>query len=251
MTINMPTGSPSQAPPLESADTPIEGAKAGAAGNVPEVKTKAQDDTDTEQKPVLRPPIYAQASSLSENLNQLVTSFAGTASLGSAIMAILVEHASQQRKVNKEAKLTQAESNAQEIEKQAKEMKTKAAVQLALAIVSGAISIIGGMVTVKGVGSALKSGLKGEALGAATTKIGGQQTAFSGVSGILGAVSENIGTMSDATVKKMDAEIERGRQNVENLKDFNDALNDLISKLMAAAQSIEESSNQARTKIMA
>ena len=49
----------------------------------------------------------------------------------------------------------------------------------------------------------------------------------------------------------MDASIERDRASIEQLKDINEALTDLIRKSLSTAEAIQESANQARSEILA
>ena len=45
--------------------------------------------------------------------------------------------------------------------------------------------------------------------------------------------------MYDANIKEMDAEIEKSRSTVEQLKDINEALNELIRKSLSTAEAIQ------------
>ena len=180
-----------------------------------------------------------------------IDSFAATATPGSAIMALLTKNAAEQRQINKEVKAAEAESIAQTIEKQADEMREKALIQLILGVVSGAVTIAGGAFTAYKSGVALGQGLDAGQAALTNAKISGYGQAFQGSSSILGTVSQYIGTKYDAKIKEMDASIERSRSNVESLKDFNEARNELIRKSLSTAEAMQESANQARSKILA
>jgi hypothetical protein len=179
-----------------------------------------------------------------------VSSFEGMASLGAAVMALITKNASEQRQENKDIVAQRSDNVVNEIQNQAKEMKKKAIVQLILNIVSGAISIASGIAGVKGATKAMASGLKGEQLALANTKITSYQTSISGLGSIVGAVSQFYGGLSDSNVKEMDANIEREKASIEFLKQCNDSLSELIQKSLATAQAIQESTNQARSKIL-
>jgi hypothetical protein len=198
-------------------------------------------------EPTLPPP--SGGSSDTSKLRALIDS-GGSATLGGAIMALLVLNAAEQRQANKEIKAAEAEATAQTIEAQAEKMKEKAIVQLVLGIVSGAVTIAGGMITAGKAGAAMGSGMSQADATLYNTKVGGIGQAFGGAATIGNAINQFVGGMYDTEIKKMDAQVERSRANVETLKDFNEALTELIRKSLETSQAMAESANQARTKIL-
>jgi hypothetical protein len=186
-----------------------------------------------------------------EALKNFAKGFEGTASLGAVVMSLITKDAAEQRKINKEIKAAEAESTAQSIEEQAKEMREKAIIQLVLGVVSGAVTIAGGAIAAGKAGSALTKNLDPGAAALTNTKIGAEQQAYGGVATITNAVSQFVGTKYDAKIKDLEAKEQRSRSTVENLKDFNDSLTELIRKTIQTAESIADSTNQARSKILA
>ena len=186
-------------------------------------------------------------------LSAAITSdFVAIASPGAAIMALLTENAADQRQINKELKAAQSESTAQLIESQADDLREKAVIQLALGIVSGAISIAGGIVTASKAVIALNSTDTSKNFAMQTNaKLNAESQAYQGGSSLASTVSTFFGTKIDAKIKETDATIERSRSNVESLKDINEALTELIKKALSSAEAIQESANQARSKILA
>jgi hypothetical protein len=172
-------------------------------------------------------------------------------SLGGAIMALITQNAAEQRQSNKELKAAESDAVIQSINDQAAEMKKKALIQLILGVTAGAISIAGGLVTAGKGASSMTAGLSADQATLTSTKLGAEQAAWQGASTIASTLSTYYGTMSDAKIKKMEATEEHLRQNVEVLKDLNEALTELIRKTMAAAEAIQDGSNQALSKILA
>jgi hypothetical protein len=202
-------------------------------------------------EPPLSPPATVSGSSSggTSKLSSLLGSEGG-ATLGAAVMAMMTMSAAEQRQANKEIKAAEAEATAQKIEDQAEKMKEKAILQLVMGVLSGAITIAGGAITAGKAGAAMGSGMSQADATLYNTKLGGQQQAYGGGATIVNTVGQFIGGMYDAEIKKMDADIERSRANVEALKDFNEGLTELIRKSLDSAQSMAESANQARSKIL-
>jgi hypothetical protein len=175
----------------------------------------------------------------------------GSATPGAAVMAILSKGAAEQRQINKEVRAAQSEATAKLIESQADDMRDKALVQLALSILAGAISIVSGAVAAGKSGNAMLTKLDSGQATLLNTKIGAEQQTYQGMGTLVNAYSQFVGSLYDTDIKKMDAEIERTRASSESLKDINEALTDLIRKCLSAAEAIEESANQARSKILA
>jgi hypothetical protein len=214
---------------------------------------KPKDALGNDQSPEVEKP-KTPSGNAAETVNilkGLLASFGASASPGAAIMALLTQNSAEQRRVNKEIKATAAESIAKTMETQADEMRSAAVTQLVLGVVAGAITVLGGAFAAVKAGGALGAGLSPEAATLTNLKLSAQQTASGGVASILGAVSDYIGTTSQADIKDKDADIERTRATIETLKDFDDALTEMIRKCISTAEAMQESSNQARAKILA
>lgn len=186
-----------------------------------------------------------------EQLKDLLHFFAGGATPGAAVMALLTEDAAEQRRLNRELRSAQVETTAKEIEEQSKLMMKKAVTQLVLGVVSGGISIASGISGAVQSGKALTGGLSSSDAALKNTSISSQQTVAQGGGKIVDAVSQYIGTKYDADIKKIDAKIEKSRAEADRFRELNEALEDLIRKCISTAEAISESSNQARAKILA
>jgi hypothetical protein len=201
------------------------------------------------ESPDLQKPKQDGAQTMT-NLKSFYSDFEVTASLGAAVMNLITKNAAEQRQATKEVKAATAEATAQSIEEQADKMKEKAIVQLVLGVVSGAITIVGGAATAGRAGAAMGSGMSDGNAMLANTKIGAQQTAYGGAASIVDTVNQFMGTKYDAEIKEIEAETERSRASIDSLKDFNDSLTELIRKCIDTAQSMADSTNQARSKIL-
>lgn len=178
--------------------------------------------------------------------------FVAIASLGAAVMQLLTQNASEQRQINKVIRAAESEAVAKMIESQAKDIKDKAITQLVLGLVAGTITIAGGAFTAYKAGVAMDAGKVTKNVALQTnTKLSSQSQAFQGASSIFSTLSAFAGGMFDSKIKEKDAMIERARSNVEQLKEINESLMDLIRKSLSTAEAIEESANQARMKILA
>jgi hypothetical protein len=176
---------------------------------------------------------------------------ASTATPGAAIMALLTKSAAEQRQANKEIKAAESKAVADTIMEQASEMREKAVVQLVMGVASGTATIAGGAITAGKSSLAMGQGLsQGQAM-LSSTQIGGLSTSFQGGSTVFSTISQFSGTMYDASIKEQDASIERSRSTIESLKDVNEALTELIRKSLSTAESMQETTNQTRTRILA
>jgi hypothetical protein len=199
-------------------------------------------------------PVLAQPKTevpSAATLKGYLEDFEGTASLAACVMFLLTKNAAEQRQANKEIKAAEAEATAQAIEDQAKEMREKAIIQLVLGIVSGAITIAGGAIAAGKAGAGIGQNMDSGQASLYNTQIGGEQQAIGGVANIANTFSQFIGTEYDAKIKELEAKAERSRSTVETLKDFNEALDEMIRKTIQTAEAIAESANQARSKILA
>jgi prophage DNA circulation protein len=82
------------------------------------------------------------------------------------------------------------------------------------------------------------------------TKVQSFNAAAGGVTGMVGSISQAVGGIYDADIKLMDADIERARAQTDALKSLEDGLRELIQKMLSTMDSIQQNTNQTRTKIL-
>ena len=192
---------------------------------------------------------FKEVPSLSKPSQDFYIEALGTGGLspGGAIMALITKDAAEQRKMNKDIISQQTEEIVSTIEQQAKEMLAKAITQMVLGIVSGAISIGGGIASLGAGASGLKKGVDASIIGARMSSI---NSIGGGASGIIGGVSQGVGGIMDASIKGLEAKAEKLRAERDILKEFNNSWSDLIQKTLSASDAIQQSMNQARSKIL-
>lgn len=82
------------------------------------------------------------------------------------------------------------------------------------------------------------------------TRVGSFNSAMGGATGIMGSISQAVGTFMDANIKEMEADVERIRAQQDALKSLDESLQALIQKALSTQDAIQQSMNQARTKIL-
>jgi hypothetical protein len=82
------------------------------------------------------------------------------------------------------------------------------------------------------------------------TILQGLNAAGQAVASILTAKGQHDATYIDADIKEKDAHIEKRRAFMENMRAFDQALTDLINKVLSASESIQQAMNQARGRIL-
>ncbi|MDR3054689.1 MAG: hypothetical protein LBU53_04720, partial [Zoogloeaceae bacterium] len=151
---------------------------------------------------------------------------------------------------NQEVRQQQVDAVAASMKSEADKMRDMAATQLALGIASGVITIAGGAVQAGMAGNALTKGLgSGDAM-LANTQATGVGQAIGGGSGILNAISQFVGTQAQAEFKEMEADQEKMRAYGESVKSLDDGLKELIQKALEAQNAIQQTQNQARSRIL-
>ncbi len=163
--------------------------------------------------------------------------------------ALITESASEDRKANREGMKAAGDLAVSKMRDEAAEIRKNAATQLAIGIASGAMTIAGGLVQ-----SGLASGaIKGPASLTDSTRSAyamGMGQAVGGAGQIVGSTGTFLNSMSEAKQKEFQADAEMARNLKEQLRSFNDALNELISKTLSAYDAIQQSTNQTRQKIL-
>lgn len=177
-------------------------------------------------------------------------------SFGANYMALISDNASQERRRSAEQRAMQTEIIVDQIKDQADKMREKAIVQLCVGIVTGLASIAQGITASAMMGSGLKAtaGLEGAAKTGADTLLNTNVQSFNaaatGVTGMMQSMNTAIGGIYDSEIKNIDATIERARSQSDALKSLEDSLKELLSKLLATQDAIQQNSNQTRTKIL-
>lgn len=163
---------------------------------------------------------------------------------GALVMSLITEISAQQREQNKQLMWAQTEAVVDSMKDQADKMRTMAGIQLALGIVSATINVAAGIAQAKvasGAGDGMVQAAKAQGVGKA---VGGGAEIF-------GSINQFVGSMYQADFKEMEADQERMRTMRETMKDLNDGLKELIQKSLSSQENIQQSKNQATTRILA
>lgn len=215
--------------------------------------------------PALSPPRHTEFSRIAE--------FGLVPSPGSLVTALLIKNAAEQREQNAKVRQTEVDAVAKSMKQEAKMMKDMAVAQLVLGIASGVVSIAAGVVqfggsvkalsmqpqqvTGDGLSKAQKSfaegaskNLLGSQLMTANTATQGMSQSISGAGAILNAYSQFVGTSGQSSFKSMEADQEQMRATREKTDSLDKALQELIQKLLAALDSVQQGQNQARARIL-
>ena len=231
--------------------------------------------------PALSPPRHTEFSRIAE--------FGLVPSPGSLVTALLIKNAAEQREQNAKVRQTEVDAVAKSMKQEAKMMKDMAVAQLVLGIASGVVSIAAGVVQFGGSVKALSmqpqqvtggcprsdgptapiccpwsdrcrlqksfaegasKNLLGSQLMTANTATQGMSQSISGAGTILNAYSQFVGTSGQSSFKSMEADQEQMRATREKTDSLDKALQELIQKLLAALDSVQQGQNQARTRIL-
>jgi hypothetical protein len=206
------------------------------------------------QRPQLAPPNGADIGRIAE--------FGVLPSPGALVMSLVTKYAGEQREQNRQIRHEMTEQIVASMQEQADKMREMAAIQLAMGIASGAITIASGVLQVgtavvafkvgavpDGATEAQKSAIDAKVSVINSTSQGVGQAA-GGVAGIAKSIGDFYGTIYQAKIKEMDADQEKLRDMRDALKDLDEGLKELIQKALAAQDSIQQTQNQARTKIL-
>jgi hypothetical protein len=223
--------------------------------------------------PRLAPPNGADYARIAE--------FGVLPSPGTLVMSLITKGASEHRQRNQEIRHLQTEQVVESMQDEVKKLNSMAAMQLSMGIVSGTLTIAGGVAQVGFAGAALKTGGGSSKTGTSETSTSSTSTsstsassapssskiatansqsknaigsgisqAGGGLAGIFKAIGDFYATESQAEMKKMQADQEKIRESREAVKSLDDGLKELIQKLLAAQDSIQQSQSQARAKIL-
>lgn len=182
---------------------------------------------------------------------------AGLPSFSANYLAMIGDVSAQQRRQSAEQRALQLEIIVDTIKDQAEEMRSKASWQLLMGVASGLLSVAQGIASYR----MMSSGTAENAQIADTTarnhadmllntKVQSFNSGAGGAIGSVGAISQAIGGFYDASIKLMDADIERARAQTDALKSLEDSLHELIQKILSSMDSIQQGTNQTRTRIL-
>ena len=180
------------------------------------------------------------------------------------VVSLIITDAAEQRQANRELIFSQGMSMADLIDKQAEKIKLGATQKFACAITGAAVSMAGSAISLgfasAGVGRTDAGKLAFGSDAAATSKgINDQFTSsfsqsISGLGSSAGqmftAGGEFAQGLRSAEEKHLEAQQERIRTSMEQTKQTNDAMRDLISKGLDFLSSMQANMNQTRTKIL-
>lgn len=182
---------------------------------------------------------------------------AGLPSLGASYMAMIGDVAADQRRQSAEQRALQTNIIVDTIEAQAEEMHDKAVFQLCAGIASGLLSITQGIMSYRMMSSGTAENAlitnktaRNHADMLLNTKVQSFNSAAGGTVGTVGSISQAVGGMYDAEIKFMDADIERARAQTDALKSLEESLRELIQKMLSTMDSIQQNTNQTRTRIL-
>ncbi|NCD25483.1 MAG: type III secretion system protein [Deltaproteobacteria bacterium] len=182
---------------------------------------------------------------------------AGLPSFCANYLALVGDLAADQRRQSAEQRALQTNIIVDTIEAQAEEMRDKAVFQLCMGIASGLLSIAQGLMSYSMMSSGTAENAKitdtaarGHADMLLNTKVQSFNSAAGGTVGTVGSISQAVSGMYDAEIKLMDADIERARAQTDALKSLEESLRELIQKMLSTMDSIQQSTNQTRTRIL-
>ena len=183
------------------------------------------------------------------SLSSLLSNWPGMPAPGALVMALITEISADQRQQNRELSWAQTEAIVDSMQEQAKEMRNMAIAQLVLGMAAAATTVAGGIAQSSMAASGLKMDAADKAL--QSSKAQGVGTAVGGGASFLSAGSQFAGSMYQASFKEMEADQERMRALRDSLKDLNEGLKELIQKTLSSTESMQQSKNQATTRILA
>ncbi len=165
-----------------------------------------------------------------------IMKFTVALTLGSSILATIVENAAEQKVMNREAAFLEGQLAVELMEEQADKMRTAAAIQLVTGIISGAIQM-GYSATAGG------QAMSNPALSQATSGYG------SGLSKIFDSIGNFGASMIQADIKDTEAAAESARNMKESFKSLVQAYQEIISKALTMMDNMQQNTNQTRVKI--
>ena len=176
---------------------------------------------------------------------------AASASLGSALLAKISEISEEQRRANAMVRAVN------KLHDQAEEIRSQATAAFACSICSSIISIGASVLSIAGTGKAMSDAAKindaaerAASLTAMTQRVGAVAESVQGTAKMFSA-GETLATgIGQAAQTHIQAEIEMLRASTEEVNELIDALREVVDKATSAQDAIQQSENQARTRIL-
>ncbi len=186
--------------------------------------------------------------------------FYAVPTMGASMLAMIAEFSAEQRRMNSEVRAAETTAIVSDIREQASELRAKAVTQLVMGVVSGAMSIAQGVGSMKIMNSGVSQNAKSAAADPTfnkntadmllNTKTQAFNSSMGGVNQALGGISQSVSSFIDANIKELDANIEGHRAMIDALKSLEDAFKELIQKALSSQDSMQQNSNQTRSKIL-
>lgn len=182
---------------------------------------------------------------------------AASASLGSALLAKISEISEEQRRANAMVRAEQTVATVNKLHDQAEEIRSQATAAFACSICSSIISIGASVLSIAGTGKAMSENAnindaaeRAAMLTAKTQRIGAVAESIQGTAKMFSA-GETLATgIGQAAQTHIQAEIEMLRASTEEVNELIDALREVVDKATNAQNAIQQSENQARTRIL-
>ena len=199
---------------------------------------------------------------------------AASASLGSALLAKISEISEEQRRANAMVRAEQTVATVNKLHDQAEEIRSQATAAFALhdqaeeirsqataafacSICSSIISIGASVLSIAGTGKAMSDAAnikdaaeRAASLTAMTQRVGAVAESVQGTAKMFSA-GETLATgIGQAAQTHIQAEIEMLRASTEEVNELIDALREVVDKATSAQNAIQQSENQARTRIL-
>ena len=182
---------------------------------------------------------------------------AASASLGSALLAKISEISEEQRRANAMVRAEQTVATVNKLHDQAEEIRSQATAAFACSICSSIISIGASVLSIAGTGKAMSENAnindaaeRAAMLTAKTQRIGAVAESIQGTAKMFSA-GETLATgIGQAAQTHIQAEIEMLRASTEEVNELIDALREVVDKATSAQNAIQQSENQARTRIL-
>ena len=182
---------------------------------------------------------------------------AASASLGSALLAKISEISEEQRRANAMVRAEQTVATVNKLHDQAEEIRSQATAAFACSICSSIISIGASVLSIAGTGKAMSDAAKiddaaerAASLTAMTQRVGAVAESVQGTAKMFSA-GETLATgIGQAAQTHIQAEIEMLRASTEEVNELIDALREVVDKATSAQDAIQQSENQARTRIL-
>lgn len=182
---------------------------------------------------------------------------AASASLGSALLAKISEISDEQRRANAMVRAEQTVATVNKLHDQAEEIRSQATAAFACSICSSIISIGASVLSIAGTGKAMSENAnindaaeRAAMLTAKTQRIGAVAESIQGTAKMFSA-GETLATgIGQAAQTHIQAEIEMLRASTEEVNELIDALREVVDKATSAQNAIQQSENQARTRIL-